>query len=228
MASQFAQQKEQQKLQQQQEMAELEAGKRLGIDLSGLPPESRKKAIEFAFQDQFGKGKGEREFGQQMQLEQEKSRLRREEKAAELAGKHSKDIENYQKNVAPLEAGLETISQMEKLRKKGNLGFGSSYKGMFSPETRRDRGEYEQLGKSLISLASNIPIRNQMEFATLAEKLYDPSVTDDEAAGILNAMKRIISGNLQRVQLGGFGEDSGISEGQPPMKERKPLTSFHR
>jgi hypothetical protein len=88
---------------------------------------------------------------------------------------------------------LDVVSRMRDIRANGNLGFGVSARGIISPNTRRDRGEYEQLGKSLISFATNIPIRNRIEFETLAERLFDASITDSESEGLLDAMERLIS-----------------------------------
>lgn len=97
----------------------------------------------------------------------------------------------------PLQSGLATVKRMRELGKKGNLGRGSGvWSSLFGGETAKEYGEYEQLGKSLISLASNIPIRNKAEFETLAAGLYDPSIRDSEREGILNAMERIISQSM--------------------------------
>lgn len=105
-----------------------------------------------------------------------------------------------EEKIAPLETALETIDEMRKLRQKGNLGRGSGIIGLAGGETARDRGKYEQLGKSLIQYATNIPIRNQLEFETLAERLYDASITDAEAEGVLDAMENIIQNSLRGVQ----------------------------
>ena len=129
------------------------------------------------------------------------------------------DRENQEK-LAPLQSGLSTIEQMRNLRSKGNLGRGSGVWGKLAGgDTARQSGEYEQLGKSLISLATNIPIRNRIEFETLAEKLYDPTIQDAEAEGILNAMERIIKGNM-----GGLQNPSDSSN----KSDRPPLSSFNR
>lgn len=109
---------------------------------------------------------------------------------------------------------------MRKLGEGGRLGK-TLTRGIFGGEQARERGEYEQLGKSLISLASTIPIRNKAEFETLAANLYDPSIRDSEREGILNAMEFIIQQGLQ--------EHNGM--GRAPseqIKERPPLSSFKR
>lgn len=126
-----------------------------------------------------------------------------------------------QQKAIPYQAGLETIKEMREIRKRGNLGRFSEFTGFFGGDTARDRGNYEQLGKSLISLASTIPIRNQKEFETLAKDLYNPSLTDAQADGILNAMESIISRSMGQ----GIGMQSDQTREQ--SKERPPLSSFH-
>ena len=110
---------------------------------------------------------------------------------------------------------------MRQLGKGGRLGK-TLTRGIFGGEQAKERGEYEQLGKSLISLASTIPIRNKAEFETLAENLYNPSIRDAEREGILNAMEQIINQGLQ--EHGGIGQRSSQSQ----IKERPPLSSFKR
>lgn len=143
-----------------------------------------------------------------------------------------KASEKYQSDIAPLEGALGILDQMEKLGAKGNLGIGTSLRGVISPKTRREASEYERLGKSLISFASNIPIRNRQEFETLAHDLYDPSISDDSRKGILSAMKRIIQSSMQGI-VAPEGEESYQSRESSPVpgnapKERPPLTSFMR
>lgn len=95
-----------------------------------------------------------------------------------------------------VKGGLQTVKEMRDIRKKGNLGVGSNITKMFGGETAKDFGTYEQLGKSLIQLSTNIPIRNRIEFETLAEKLYDPTILDKEAEGVLDAMENILNRSL--------------------------------
>ena len=197
--------------------AENEAAKRLGLDLSGIKdPKMRQKAFELSLLGQ----QKERGFAHEKEMMADKLISAESEKGI-------KEQQNLISKIAPLQGGIEVLNRMRMLRNRGNLGFGSSIKGLISPETRQDRGEYEQLGKSLISLATNIPIRNQQEFQTLAENLYDPSITDAQAKGILDAMERIISNSMRQFQ----GADSigAINPSQQaPQKERPPLSSFHR
>lgn len=111
-----------------------------------------------------------------------------------------KQLLKAQEEIAPLMGAMDTVQRMREIRSQGNLGM-FSRATQFLPggsDVRRDRGEYSQLGKSLIQYATNIPIRNKMEFETLAERLYDPNVTDAEAEGILDSMERIISGSLSQ------------------------------
>lgn len=123
------------------------------------------------------------------------------------------------------QSGLETIQRMRDIGNRGNLGRGSGFLSMFGGERARDFGEYEQLGKSLISLASNIPIRNQQEFATLAENLFDPTLPDSQRDGILTAMERIIKQSMG----GGFGDMTGRTPGIREESKQKPkLSSFFK
>lgn len=196
----------QQKLSQRQQANENQALQRLtGQDFSGIPSEMKKLFI-------------------QEMLKQQTSQAR---EAQNLAGKVNTEAMKLeakkQEKLVPLNAGLKKIQRMEEIGSKGNLGFGSGIKSAFSSDIREDRAEYERLGKSLISLASNIPIRNQREFETLAHDLYDPSLTDATRKGILNAMKQIIQDSLEEQQ----GSTTFAShEELEPKKQRRPLSSF--
>lgn len=133
-----------------------------------------------------------------------------------------KGKEKTQEKVVPLKNALLRIDKMREIGKKNRLGRGSSVMGYFGGETAKDRGEYERLGKSLISYASSIRITNRPEFETLAGNLYNPSISDKEREGILDAMEMIISQNLQQ-----YGEGEEMQQAQTP-KERPPLSSFER
>lgn len=122
---------------------------------------------------------------------------------------------------ASFQSALSTIKRMREIGSRGRLGK-TLTRGVFGGEQAKERGEYEQLGKSLIQYATSIPIRNRIEFETLAEKLYDPSVRDKEREGILDAMERIVSNSLN--EAGGFQMGSQ----QKQTSERPPLSSFHR
>lgn len=180
-------QNQQQKQQAENQKREDEVISQLiGQDVSGIrDPAMRKLIVENTLK---GQAESQKSFMQQMQQQQEKS--------------------------VPLKAGLDTISRMRQLGSKDNLGRGTGFRALFGGETSRQKGEYEQLGKSLISLASNIPIRNQAEFETLSAKLFDASLPDAERDGILNAMERIIKGSL--------GEDyeSVRNEERPAQKSK--------
>jgi hypothetical protein len=153
----------------------------------------------------------EKEYGLKGDLEETKQKANR-----------SKELEK----TSSLKNALETVDRMESIGKRGNLGIGTSIQGLFSSEARKDQGEYEQLGKSLIQYATNIPIRNRLEFETLAEQLYDPSVSDAKRKGILKAMRRIIQNSLNPHEelRGGQQENSELTE--PMMNKRPPLSSF--
>ncbi len=197
---------------------ENEAAKRMGLDLSGISdPKMREKAFEFAMKEKSNESSGRRNFENQSKLQREKygfendlSGRKNELKAKELEGKR-------QESLAPLQAGLKTISEMRNIGSKGNLGRGSAIKGFFGGETGKDRATYERLGKSLISLSSNIPIRNKIEFETLAHDLFDPSIPDSAREGILDAMELIINQNMQQYE-----------SSEENQKEKPSLTSFER
>ena len=112
-----------------------------------------------------------------------------------------------QEKFSPFESGLETVKRLRTLRKKGNLGIGSSH-SLF-PKTQKDVGEYTQLAKSLIQLSTNIPIRNQIEFETLAGDLINPNITDAHAEGTLNAIEKILKGYLNTRKNSGRGQEVG-------------------
>jgi hypothetical protein len=189
----MAQQHQQQKQQMQQEN---EVAKQMGFDLSGITdPKTRQQMFGLAMQ-----GKNQKEL-----------------ESLKQQGKPNKQEENPS---VLLEGAMDTLNRMKQLRKKGNLGIGST----ISPfgQTRKEAGEYEQLGKSLIQYATNIPIRNKVEFEVLAEQLYDPTITDAKAEGILNAMQRIIENSMKAT---GGSEREQINQSQ---QKRPPLTAFQR
>ncbi len=140
-------------------------------------------------------------------------------KVTKGAKENAQEIRRLEK-LKSTESALTTVHQMRKLRSKGNLGRGSDYRKFFGGEPAKDYGEYEQLGKSLISHATTIPIRNRLEFETLAEKLYDPSINDAEAEGTLNAMEKILTDALR-------DQETGLVETEI-KDQRKPLDSFKK
>ena len=135
-----------------------------------------------------------------------------------------KDQKEMQEKLTPLQTALERVQRMRDIGANKRLGRGSGFLGFFGGKTAKDRGEYQQLGKSLISLATNIPIRNRLEFETLAESLYDPSLPDQEREGVLDAMERIINNSIQNLAISGFEEEKPVYE---KNRERPPLTSFY-
>jgi hypothetical protein len=84
-------------------------------------------------------------------------------------------------------------------------------------------------------MASTIPIRNQREFETLSHNLFDPTITDAKAEGILNAMEKIIRASMEGVphpdeettQLKAPAT-AGARQGGPAPKEKRPLQSFYK
>lgn len=102
-----------------------------------------------------------------------------------------------QEDTQKFSTGLETIEQMRSILSRGNVGRGSSLMGFFPGATQRDRGELEQLGKSLIPLvAAGVPIRNQKEFEEYKKIITDPSSPIDRFEGALSGLQRIFEGKL--------------------------------
>jgi len=214
IGSQMMQQHQQQQADQQKKQA---IAQLLGQGSENLPPELQKLMYESMQKGEFAESDAARKFQYESELQRQKFEHDNKTKADELAGKN-------QEKIAPLQNALESINQMRNIRKKGNLGFGSSVKGIFGGATAKDRGEYETLGNSLIQFASNIPIRNKVEFEKLAGRISDPSITDKEAEGILNSMEKIITAGLSAVQSG--------YQNSPPShlsnQDRPPISSFRK
>lgn len=134
-----------------------------------------------------------------------------------------KQAEKFQEKVSPLASAYNRIQRQRELLATGHLGpkisqglFGL---GMVDPDVRKSRAEYEQLGKSLISLASTIPIRNQIEFETLANNLYDPTMTEAQIEGTLDAMERIIGDSLKEYGVETEGESSSVSKSKKSLED---------
>lgn len=236
-----------QKRNQKQQMAqENETAKRMGIDLSGITnPDMRKMAFSQAMESPLQSAQ-RRKIEQEMEHAQDEDESFKEfnfedpsswseqqvdnfrsysgsnakgkkiAKMAENEFKKRTEEKKVQEKNLPYESALETINKMRDIRKRGRLGIGTS----ISPfaKTQADATEYSRLGKSLIALSTTIPIRNQKEFETLAHELYDPSITDAKAEGILNAMQHIISSSIR--ESGGSKEkpSSSLDGNLPDLK----------
>lgn len=217
---------------QQQKKGMEEAATKMGLDpaILKLPPQAQ---AEY-FKNTFSKKKEpedftaeneaiKKNFGVDLSGIKDPNMRRNLVESVQKSNEFKKEVtRKKQEKLEPIQGGLDTLQRMKDLRKKGNLGVTSGFTGMFSEDTRRDRGEYSQLGKSLIQLSTSIPIRNKAEFETLAEKLYDPSITDAEAEGILDGMERILSRSAQSLS------DNEGEEKESPPKKKKSLTSFIR
>jgi hypothetical protein len=131
--------------------------------------------------------------------------------------------EKHAQQQKEIKEGLQTLDRMIEIGDKGNLGRGSNYLRYLSNTVAEDYGEYERLGKSLIQLSTNIPIRNRQEFETLAHDLYDPSIADAQRKGILNALKFMLENRIKEDS--GQNPDKKVSTTVP---ERKPLSAFRR
>lgn len=179
-----------------------------------FPKAERQRSNSERFMDAFG-GAAEKEstlipqhLVQQKQMSEENEALKKY--GIEAAGIHNSEIrkqivadalkgnmesqklmQQRQEKMLPFQAGLQTVQRMRDLGEIGHLGKGTSIQGFLNPEAAKANAEYQQLGKSLIQLASSIPIRNKVEFETLAEQLYDPSIRDSKRAGIIAFGKRV-------------------------------------
>lgn len=194
--------------QNQMMQQENEAVKNLvGFDMQGVrDPRMRQKLLEMA---------GDAQQQQQKQ-------------AFEMQGKQQKLQQEQEEKVVPLKGALERVNEMKYLRKKGNLGRGIGITSLIGGEAGRDKGAYETLGNSLISYATNIPIRNKIEFEKLAGRISDPSITDAEAEGILDSLEQIINNSLAQYQPQKEYEQDPNMVGAGSKKEKPPLSSFHR
>jgi hypothetical protein len=158
-------------------------------------------------------------FANEMQLQEQKHGLESNKEQQKL------DRELNEK-LAPFQGALETINAMRQIKSKENIGRGSALTGIFNEDIRKDRAKYSQLGKSLIQMASTIPIRNQREFDTLAEDLIDPSRSVAEIEGTLDAMEQIIRQNMQQYSSGMDNQQQQMPKEQ--NQNRPPLSSFNR
>ena len=212
------------KLQQENEIIK----NRYGVDLAGwTDPDQRKNIFTQELKLKNDKEMQEKKFAHEIELQNQKYGLQGELNNKEFENKAAKLAGEKQEKIAPYEAGLQTLKRMRELGTKNNLGRGSGFWALGGGEAAKDKGEYETLGKSLISLASNIPIRNQAEFETLSHKIYDSSLSDKEREGVLDAMERIIRSSMSQFKDG----DSELENQQPQSNENKnrpPLTSFNR
>ena len=163
-----------------------QATQNLGID-PNLSPEMQKLMMQYQLMGNLEGQKGQN----QLNLLNQKQSFDEQEKASKLQGEREKSL-------IPLQEALGRIDKMRSIGARGNLGIGSSYKAAFGGKTARDLGEYETLGKSLISMVSTIPIRNKEEFKSLAHNLYDPDLPDSQREGILKSLEDIIQSNMKQ------------------------------
>jgi len=176
----------------------------MGQILKNIDPENRKDVIAAVQQRQ-----------QQFQKQQQKSQAAKyyqsqgmDPNIANLDINLQRDIIKNQTStdrakMQPFLTGLDIINRQRELLKQGNLGpkvavigTGRKIGSSWTKQGIKDRSEYERLGKSLISLATSIPIRNRLEFEILSEGLFDPTKKKEEIEGALEGMERIIRNNL--------------------------------
>jgi hypothetical protein len=142
---------------------------------------------------------------------------------------------------------LGIVDRQRELLKTGHLGgiqtslgkTGRDWGSGFESAGTSARAEYERLGKALISQATSISIRNLREFETIADKLYDPNISQEEIKGTIDAMERIIKKDYIEEQLTSNGQDpDSISNaekmaivnqgqvGEVQQKQKRPLSAF--
>lgn len=190
---QMAEEQEQQQQKQIRDQKFADEVKRLyDIDVSGLPLEEMSK---FALEG----------FKGQQNAENAGKKLREEKKG----------------EITSLQGALSSVDEMMKIRRKGNLGLGTSFRELARGETSKDVGAYQTLGNSLISFASKIPVRNQKEFEKLTGNISDPYISDKEAEGILTRLKKIINDSMMEYE-----EEETPS--QNVKTEKKPLSAFRK
>ena len=160
-----------------------ESLKKAGID-PDLPPEMQKLMMQYNLMGGLEEKKGK----YQKELLNEEYNLKKNAAASKLKGEK-------QEKIKPFENALNTIQEMRRLGATNNLGR-SLTGGIFGGPMAKDRGKYEQLGKSLIQVLSPLVIRNKSEFEVLAHKIYDPSVPDSEREGMLEAAEDIVRKNM--------------------------------
>ncbi|MES2409036.1 MAG: hypothetical protein V4509_01905 [Patescibacteria group bacterium] len=137
-----------------------------------------------------------------------------------------------EENIKPLLGALDVLNRQREILKSGHIGSVIAGPGKSSrkdwwatPQGIKDRSEYERLGKSLISMSSNIPIRNRQEFETLAHDLYDPKKSKEEVSGILDAMERIVKNNLG---MNGQGEGSEVPGNPSGWRSQSEKPQFYK
>lgn len=156
--------------------------------------------------------------------------LKRQHKAQEkLEG--IKAGKKDQEKIDEAKGALKIIEDMRQIGARGRLGRGSdiiSSIPVLGYSTAKDYGEYETLGKSLIQMSSNIPIRNRQEFEVLAHNIYDPTLSDAQREGVLNALEKIIQSSMQERSSGQPSEAPSSIGVATPDAQRPPLSSFER
>lgn len=122
---------------------------------------------------------------------------------AKVNVEQSKQLRKKEEEQAPVRQGLNILNRQREILaskqlgpKLGGLAQAPKLIQAATKKGQKARSEYERLGKALISLSTNIPIRNRQEFETLAHNLFDPTMKEAEIEGTLDAMERILKGQL--------------------------------
>jgi hypothetical protein len=104
---------------------------------------------------------------------QEKSQNLAERKFALTEGKEDRKFLNETMKAADAATQVEeSLKSMEQIRKKGNIGLGSAVKGIISPETRRDKAEYDTQASNIVNLYKTMFPRGvtQVEFKRITQE----------------------------------------------------------
>lgn len=137
-------------------------------------------------------------------------------------------------------AAQNTLKRLKEIQATGHLGPYASGPGKtsrkgfgpLSKEANQLRAEYSRLAKSLISFATTIPIRNRVEFETLAEGIYDVDRTNEEIKGDLDAMERIIAEGIAEQEgsqaINPNATAISINPTQPERSNATPISPTSR
>lgn len=152
---------------------------------------------------------------------------------AEHAFKQQEAQVKKAEKIAPYESALDAVNRSRELLEKGNLGTTGLATAAFSSkpgaisEAKQDRTEYEQLGKSLIQVAAGMKgMKGKEAFNTYAKDLGNPRLSVARMKGSLNAMDRIIRGNLKSYGINPpQAQPFAQQDAGQPQQARKSLST---
>lgn len=163
-------------------------------------------------------------YNEKQELQYQKHLQDLELKDLETGKKKKDEIKKSQKDyyeaTQPIRNALETVDKMVKLGAEGHLGRGTGVRGIYSPETLKRAGKYEEFGKSLVSAIAPLKITNKAEFEHYAAKIADPTLPDAEREGALEALKEILQQNLKNYAPPDYEED--VPQGTQATRQNSP------